>query len=344
MTATAKQFDTITKCGQFIEFFEREIRNGMYKPGSKVPSERELARAHQLSHLTVNKALSALVSKGMLRKIQGSGTYVTDYPEPISNRTVGAVIETSVDQHFPFAALLPSFLQDRGYFVTPFDIFKHDSLVINLKRFLSEKPAALMVHGNSKFPFDVLDSLPEETQLIFIQDFEGPEELPASYVLSDFSAGGYDVAKHLLKLGRRKILIDTFEAKPAWTSGRYAAGVRKALEETGLEPFGHVDFTQMEESDWKKLFGALHVPDAIVSIGDYRLRLCLPFLKKQGLRVPEDVALIGYFNTPWAETCGFTSVCIRQEDIVRTAWECLDSGEDRTVMIEPRIVFRDSCP
>ena len=344
MPTKARKFETVTKCGQFIEFLEQDIRKGVYLPGTRVPSERKLAIIHGISYLTVNKALSALQSKGLLKKIQGSGTYVTDHVAPIADHTVGTVIEASIETHSLFVTLIPSFLQEHGYFVPVFDLYKLESLKKNLKRFLQEKPAALIVDGCSVFPFDFLDDLPSETQLIFIHRFEGVERYPASYILSDYMAGGYNVAKHLLKLGRKRIIIDTFEPKPVWTSGKFSSGVEKALKEAGLKPFAYVDSTLMKKSDWKELLGGRVLPDAVASISDYTLVGWLSFLKKWRIRVPEDIVLVGYYNTKWAEAYGLTSVSICQDDIVKEAFKCLEKGENRNMMLEPRIVFRDSCP
>ena len=257
MTTKARKFETVTKCGQFIEFLEQDIRKGVYPPGARVPSERKLAITHGISYLTVNKALSALESKGLLKKIQGNGTYVTKHVAPIADRTVGIVIEASIERHSLFVTIIPSFLQEHGYFVPVFDIYKLESLKKNLTRFFKEKPVALIVDGFSVFPFEIFDDLPAGTQLIFIHRFEGAEQYPASYILSDYRAGGYNTAKHLLKLDRKRIVIDTFERKPVWTSGKYSAGVEKALKEAGLKPFAYVDSSLMKKSDWKKLFSGL---------------------------------------------------------------------------------------
>ena len=85
------------------------------------------------------------------------------------------------------------------------------------------------------------------------------------------------------------------------------------------------------------------MPDSVASLSDYSLIEWLSFCKEMGLRVPADISLVGYYNTPWAEAYGLTSVSIRQDDIVKEVFKCLDSGENRTVILEPKMIFRDSC-
>jgi len=53
------------------------IRAGDLKPGDRVESENELGQRFGVSRLTVQRAIRELVSEGMLRRVQGSGTFVT---------------------------------------------------------------------------------------------------------------------------------------------------------------------------------------------------------------------------------------------------------------------------
>jgi GntR family transcriptional regulator len=52
------------------------IREGEYPPGTQVPSELEIASRHKVSRMTARKALDAMVSKGILYRRKGKGTYV----------------------------------------------------------------------------------------------------------------------------------------------------------------------------------------------------------------------------------------------------------------------------
>lgn len=58
---------------------EKEILTGKYNPGDMIPSENEMAHKKGISRPTVRQAFSELVSKGLLRKVKGKGTFVADY-------------------------------------------------------------------------------------------------------------------------------------------------------------------------------------------------------------------------------------------------------------------------
>jgi GntR family transcriptional regulator, transcriptional repressor for pyruvate dehydrogenase complex len=49
---------------------------GDYRPGDRLPTERELALEFGVARSTVREALGRLIELGMLRQRQGSGTYV----------------------------------------------------------------------------------------------------------------------------------------------------------------------------------------------------------------------------------------------------------------------------
>ncbi len=57
---------------------QEKIESGGYDGGSMIESERELMETHQLSRITVRKAIDELVNEGYLYRIQGKGTFVKE--------------------------------------------------------------------------------------------------------------------------------------------------------------------------------------------------------------------------------------------------------------------------
>jgi DNA-binding transcriptional MocR family regulator len=60
---------------------ERQILEGAYSVGDKLPSLRELAELHQYAKNTVVAAFEILVSRGLVKPRRGSGYYVSEKPE-----------------------------------------------------------------------------------------------------------------------------------------------------------------------------------------------------------------------------------------------------------------------
>ena len=65
-----------------------KINAGQWKPGEQLPPERQLAKEQGLSVGTVRKAMEQLVHAGYCYRVQGKGTFVSDYPtdQPIFYR------------------------------------------------------------------------------------------------------------------------------------------------------------------------------------------------------------------------------------------------------------------
>ncbi len=60
------------------------IQSGDLQPEDQIPSEHQLSRKFSVSRLTVQRAIRELVSEGLLRRAQGSGTFVTDFTHRFS--------------------------------------------------------------------------------------------------------------------------------------------------------------------------------------------------------------------------------------------------------------------
>ena len=61
---------------QLMQRLRADIASGRYPAHSRIPSEAELCDAYQVSRVTVRKALSELTREGLLRRLQGKGTFV----------------------------------------------------------------------------------------------------------------------------------------------------------------------------------------------------------------------------------------------------------------------------
>ena len=62
---------------QLMQRIRADIASGVYPVHSRIPSEAELGQTYQVSRVTVRKALAELTREGLLRRMQGKGTYVS---------------------------------------------------------------------------------------------------------------------------------------------------------------------------------------------------------------------------------------------------------------------------
>ena len=76
---------------QIKEILEKDIRKGVFQPGERFPTERELCERFGVSRITIRQALQELVKDGLLYRHQGSGSYVT-YPSPVKKKELYVVV------------------------------------------------------------------------------------------------------------------------------------------------------------------------------------------------------------------------------------------------------------
>lgn len=62
---------------QVFEQVRELIYNGVFKPGQQIPPERDLATSMEVSRTSVRIAIDKLVTHGLLKQIQGQGTFVS---------------------------------------------------------------------------------------------------------------------------------------------------------------------------------------------------------------------------------------------------------------------------
>jgi len=76
------------------------IRARRYREGERIPSEYELARRYSVSRITINKALSNLVAKGLLVRERGYGTFVKRRKPQLWHRLAVKVNVCHFDEEF----------------------------------------------------------------------------------------------------------------------------------------------------------------------------------------------------------------------------------------------------
>ena len=84
MESSLSTFRPLQRYEQIAERLAADIRSGLLAPGERLPSERELARALEVSRASVREALAALQLRGVVETRAGAGTFVTADP-PLSD-------------------------------------------------------------------------------------------------------------------------------------------------------------------------------------------------------------------------------------------------------------------
>jgi DNA-binding LacI/PurR family transcriptional regulator len=181
-------------------------------------------------------------------------------------------------------------------------------------------------------------------------------EVSRNCVSADDVRGGYEVTRHLLDLGRRKVAY--ISGPEHWSSavGRLK-GHQQALQEYGI-PW---DPSLVEIGDWevcsgiettKKLLDRHPDIDAIFAANDLMAAGCIQVATERGLRIPQDLALVGYDDRQLAQALcpPLTSFAHPLHMIGQKAAHLLidrllkhNVHHAPSIRIPGRLVIRDSC-
>jgi len=335
------------------------IRSDRFPVGSVLPPELDLARQCGVSRIVVRQAILDLVKDGHLHRVRGKGTFVSP-PQP---RHIGILMQT--DGHVLwslFTSLMRSLPKEvLGPFVIECpDAFlegpRRAEVEQHLRRLVLSRPAAIVADGARFFPFELLSGVDRETRIIFLRRYEPPRPLPYphSTVLPDYTHAGFIGMNHLFDLGHRKMLFLTPKLPdPVLWQCQYRvyAGCRQAIMGRGLRSESALSVLLYQEKTVEEeltaIFSSKRRPTAVLVYQDFYARVLYNIFSRLGLKVPDDVAVLGFYNTPWAEMVEvpLTSVSIRPDLIAGATAQLItdrDSHEQH-ILIPPELVIRHSC-
>ena len=137
----------------------------------------------------------------------------------------------------------------------------------------------------------------------------------SSVAIDDF-LGGYIASKHLTDLGHREIAILSGQRETAYNfdvSDNRKLGYMKALDEVGVEwnPDYEIrgDFNiYTSEIAMESFLRRKKLPTALFCHSDEMAFGALKAIRKKGMRVPEDISVIGFDDHEIAQYVGLTTV------------------------------------
>ncbi len=170
----------------------------------------------------------------------------------------------------------------------------------------------------------------------------------ADFVASDDEHGGLIAATHLLSLGHRRVGHLSGPGGPAY---HRRLGYTKAMESARLRPRVVARDGTSEDDGYEAAALLLERhPDttAIFAANDVMAVGAMAAVRERGLVVPQDVSLIGYDNSPLAQSryLALTSVDDRSTEVGATAAGALLAriGERSTApihtLVEPELIVR----
>ena len=182
------------------------------------------------------------------------------------------------------------------------------------------------------------------------------EDIEANWVIFDNPLGGYLATHHALERGYSKVAYLAGERGTSATERRYE-GYRRALQEYDLPTDPSLVIwggrgVQDGRTGFSQLIAKHRPPFAVFCLNDLVAIGALAVALEMGLKVPDDVAVIGYDDIELATVVSvpLTTVASSAYSLGETASRLLLdvlSGEKEAaghhVVLEPHLVVRQSC-
>ena len=341
----------------------RQIISGVMPVGTQLLPHRELAVAYDVSIMTINKALSGLVSEGVLHSRVGRGTFVAVRPAPHGVRVGGTLGFVLRDLSSPFFSLVAHAAQQRADAIGYGLLFSSSSNRLDredeqIRRFRTIGVNGLIIVSMSR-TYRISEPIRELHDAGFpyvMVSYTDGEDIP--FIGMDLAQAGYLAGRHLLAMGRRRIgyIGDRFGSIMCELRGR---GLRQALAEEGLSIEPGFQFEYPFEGEWNDYRSGYAVgeqvaalsdrPDAMFAFNDLGALGFQDALMDRGIRVPEDIAIVGLDDIELAARARVPLTTVKQpvERIGELAVDTLLArleGKSPPIrqLLEPRLIVRRS--
>lgn len=287
----------------------------------------DIAKQLNLAASTVSRALNdnPLISQATRIKIKETAEKMGYRPNSMAanfrtkrTNTIGVIVPL-INRHF-FSAVI-SGIEDvayqQGFAVTisqSNDNFEKENKIAHTL-FANRVDGLIISIGMETKTTEHLKLFSErKIPLVFFD--RAAEDIEAHKIVVDDFGGAYRATQHLIKNGRKNIAhiggplnLKIYQARQN--------GFCKALTDAGLKVDNSllVNNSLTREDGTKatmKLLETPNRPDAIFCSNDTTALSAIIYLKQKGIKVPEDIAIVGFSNEPFSEVVTPSITTIKQ--------------------------------
>ena len=316
----------IPKHVQFRKIIERMIVDEELPIGAKLPSEWELSKKYGVSRATVRRALSDLINEGVLFSYRGKGTFVVR-PQKLDSKAYSSIqqaiafLSPSAPYNDYVTSRISAGIEQTAQLNSRYVILtcSNDSVDWE-KHILEDLTKNHLVEGLVIIPSNQDYKLGHEhiarlrdrgVPFILVDKFF--RDLPTDYVISDNETGAYKAVSHLISLGHRRIGYVIGSEHMGTSIEDRLSGYKKALIDHGL-PFNPEFVIRMGE-EGRELRSLLHqkkFPSALFCVNDLTALRVIRIINEEGMKVPDDVGVVGYDDMDILKDIGINLTTVRQ--------------------------------
>ena len=329
---------------------------------------KHIARELNVSISTVSKALknSEEISRDTKEKIQAFARLYNYKPNNIAislknkrTKNIGVVIPDIVHHFFTTVIRgIEQYANEKGYnVIVCLSDESFDKEVINMEMLANGSIDGFIMSLSSgtqrKNDYQHLKQVVEQGIPLVLFD-RVTDEVACDKVVIDDQLGAYNATKKLWNEGRKKVGLITTEEYLS-VSRKRNAGYRKALEDLGVVYQDQLVLKLPSmEVDQKRIADFLqnYTPDALLSVNEIFGITAMRLAREQGIRVPEDLSVIGFTDGLLSQYANPSLSSIKQhgEEMGRISAKMLiervegisETESFKTKILEPTLVERNS--
>jgi len=333
------------------ETIKAVIRDEGIQPGGRIPSERELSERCQASRSSIRKAILALMHEGILVRVPGKGTFVAgaDSSRATSLHRTGnigfVVFLSALDRSRPDiqahvtengrVSWMPFYsevfegasheLQRNDFHLLFFAVYQDTPTEKSKFREFLKKVDGLIVCELASSAFaQLLEASP--VPVVLVNPSIIPRSLKTDMLLIDNFGGAYQAVSYLIRLGHRAIGLINHPTRYNRSAQERFQGYRTALRRAGI---GY-DEKLVEYGDWSMESGYLAMErllkrgvsmTAVFATNDEMAIGAMKAAREQGLRIPEDLSIVGFDDAPISSNAfvSLTTVRVYKREMGRYA-------------------------
>ncbi len=296
---------------QLTEALRLEARK--LKPGAPFLSENEIVSRFGVSRFTASRALNHLVKDGVVHRIQGKGTFANGQNDPsLHDKRILMFVrqplsEIVASQDYMWADMVQGLVDGVGstaqLLLCP---IPRDA---NEESFCAERISDPSVHGVVLLSWLGIRRLVRlavnQRKPFVLLNVKDPALRERNNVLCADAEGARQAVLHLIRQGHRHILYIGCADRPRpreWIELSRQVGYKRALAESGITPDPGLTISCARITDAtrplvERILDTRPLPmTAIFAASDPVAIEVLAMLRQRGLRVPQDISVIGADN------------------------------------------------
>jgi DNA-binding LacI/PurR family transcriptional regulator len=358
-----RERDGVLKHEQITRELKERLRNEHYEAGAFLPAERLLAEEFGVSRPTLRKALTPLLEAGALIHHPGVGTRVAIQngirKERRSDWRIIALLLPDINNRFfiEVAEAIEYTALQRGYQLLLCNSRHQAGLeAVHIRQLAARGVDGIIIGHDPNQDTPSTLSLLEAARIPFVFLFNTTREARHDSIVLDEQSGVQQVLRYLFSLGHREIAF----CRPVSGSSPHPREIayREILRRNGIDPREEfiIPFENLDGpaglSAVREMLERMPKPTAIFAGNDHSALILLKHLSALGVRVPEDVSVVGFDNLSFTEhlTTPLTTVDQPKQEIGRRAVELLlerieiaNDGGPRHEVFTPHLIIRESC-